>query len=44
MIFKLSYKKLMECGIHGQENNFGISASRLIWDFFNTYDINGKIN
>ena len=27
-----------------REDNFGISASRLIWDFFNTYDINGKIN
>ena len=27
-----------------RENNFGISASNIIWDFINTYDINGKIN
>ena len=27
-----------------REDNFGISASNIIWDFINTYDINGKIN
>ena len=27
-----------------QEDRFGISASQTIWDFFNTYDLNGKIN
>lgn len=27
-----------------QEDRFGISASQKIWDFFNTYDLNGKIN
>ena len=27
-----------------QEDRFGISASETIWNFFNTYDINGKIN
>ena len=27
-----------------RENNHGISATKKIWDFFNTYDINGKIN
>ena len=26
-----------------QEDRFGISASQTIWNFFNTYDINGKI-
>ena len=25
-------------------DRFGISASEIIWEFFNTYDINGKIN
>ena len=27
-----------------KEDDFGISASKVIWDFINTYDINGKIN
>lgn len=27
-----------------REDNFGISASHIIWNFINTYDINGKIN
>jgi len=27
-----------------RESNHGISATKKIWDFFNTYDINGKIN
>lgn len=27
-----------------RETNFGISASNIIWNFINTYDINGKIN
>ena len=27
-----------------REDNFGISASNIIWEFINTYDINGKIN
>jgi len=27
-----------------REDNFGISASNIIWNFINTYDINGKIN
>ena len=27
-----------------KENDFGISASKVIWDFINTYDINGKID
>ena len=27
-----------------KEDDFGISASKVIWDFINTYDINGKID
>jgi polyhydroxybutyrate depolymerase len=27
-----------------REDDFGISASKEIWDFINTYDINGRIN
>ena len=27
-----------------REDNFGVSASKIIWDFINTYDINGKMN
>lgn len=27
-----------------KEDDFGISASKIIWDFINTYDINGKID
>jgi hypothetical protein len=26
------------------KDRFGISASEIIWEFFNTYDVNGKIN
>jgi polyhydroxybutyrate depolymerase len=27
-----------------REDNFGVSASKVIWDFINTYDMNGKID
>jgi polyhydroxybutyrate depolymerase len=27
-----------------KEDDFGVSASKVIWDFINTYDINGKID